>query len=117
MKSKYTIIILLLACIMLTSSCRRREEPPLGDVEAGEMMTGVVITHEGKRLQLSGVRLAGVRVIPGTQKPDGGNYVVRVRFLTPDMTTGELKELQGEITFVRHEYGRSRVGFRQITGE
>lgn len=117
MKIKYTIIILLIASIMIQASCRRKEEPPLSDEEAGEMMTGVVITNEGKRLQLSGVRLAGVRIISGTQKSDGSNHVVRVRFLTPDMTTGELKELQGEITFVRHEYGRSRVRFRQITEE
>ena len=115
MKDQRRLLVLMGVCLLLASCARK--EPELTDVEAGEMVTGVVVTNHGQRLRLTGKQLSRVQVISGTQKGAGTNYTVRVKILTPDPTTSELMELRGEITFVRHEYGRSRVGFRQIQTE
>ena len=113
---KHILIAAMLIVALAQASCSR-PEPPLTDDEATEMMAGVVITNHGKKVQLTSKRLHRVQVIPGTQQGHGSNHFVQVRFLSPDPVTAELVERKGQITFVRHEYGRSRIGFQLLENE
>ena len=81
------------------------------------MLLGVVVTQGHQSIRMTNRRLSQVTVLPDTQKQSQSNYVVRVRFLSPDPKTSELIPFYGEITFVRHEYGRSLTAFKQLSAE
>jgi hypothetical protein len=104
---------MLISSLVLMTACTRKE-PAVTDTEAENMMTGVVITNQSQRIQLTANRLKRVRITPDTQKGSGTNCTVQLRFLTPDPSTGELKELGGMLRFVRNEYGCARISFQQM---
>ena len=119
MKTKDKVsLVAMAAALVFGLACSRHKpeqvEPPMTSVEAEEMLTGVRIDYQRTVILLNSRRMSGVQVVPGTQRQMGSNYCVQVTFLVPNPTTSELTRLRGELTFMRHAYGRTRVEFRQL---